>query len=146
MKKEDFLREISSYCIYEGDFKPHFVYWYPIYEVKAEVSAVAYDLDLIYKQGGIGQIEAALSEMGIGEVISLQNQEGKEEEKLCLAVRLYEADESGYNFPWYAENYYYDETKSWLIYVSHEGTITFAGARLVQTAREKIDAKYICKR
>ena len=36
----------------------------------------------------------------------------------------------------------FDNIKNWLMYVSHEGTITFAGEKLVKTAEEFIDEKY----
>lgn len=56
---------------------------------------------------------------------------------------LYEKDTDGYNFPWNAETYYFDDSKGWMIYVSHEGTITFAGDRLKKAAIENIDSQYI---
>ena len=44
---------------------------------------------------------------------------------------LYSSDDAGYDFPWYVETYYYDSSEKWMIYVSHEGTITFAGEEIV---------------
>ena len=43
------------------------------------------------------------------------------------------------------EAYYYDATKQWMIYVSHEGTITYAGEEMVKFAKEIIPEKYILK-
>ena len=72
-----------------------------------------------------------------------QNQDYKTmSETLSLNKRLYEKDSDGYVFPWNIESYYYDNTKMWLIYVSHEGTITFSGEKIVDIAKKYIDNKY----
>lgn len=143
MTKESFLQVIKSTCVYPQGYEPEFLYWYPFSKIKETIPLVVYDLDHIYEDGKIIQLERVLNALSIDKVISVQNQDYKPEpERLDLIARLYETDESGYNFNWYVENYYYDETKEWLIYVSHEGTITFAGKRLVQAATENIDAQY----
>ena len=51
---------------------------------------------------------------------------------------LYEKDGIGYNFPWYVETFYYDPSRRWMIYVSHEGTITFTGNEITQAANNFI--------
>ena len=50
---------------------------------------------------------------------------------------LYEKDGIGYNFPWYVETFYYDPSRRWMIYVSHEGTITFTGNEIHKLRIEK---------
>ena len=76
----------------------------------------------------------------------IQNQDfNTEPKKVDLKALLYEADADGYNFPWYVESYYYDSSKRWMIYTSHDFTITFAGEKLVRTAKEIIDHKYLIK-
>ena len=143
MTKNEFLQAIRSTCVYKDNCEPEYQYWYPLTGIKENIHAVAYNLDAIYSSGNIEQIEKALAECSIHNVISVQNQDHKaEHEKIYLLFRLYESDGDGYNFPWYVENYYYDETKEWLIYVSHEGTITFAGEQITQAAKKFIDNKY----
>lgn len=56
---------------------------------------------------------------------------------------LYERDDDGYVFPWLLEMYYYDKSEEWIIYVSHEGTITFAGEKLAQISKGVIPDCYI---
>ena len=91
-----------------------------------------------------GQIEAVLSSLSIDTATVIQNQDFNTEPKAVnLKALLYEADEDGYNFPWYVESYYYDGSKQWMIYTSHEFTITFAGEKLVCAAKEIIDSKYL---
>ena len=76
----------------------------------------------------------------------IQNQDfNTEPKKVDLKALQYEADADGYNFPWYVESYYYDSSKRWMIYTSHDFTITFAGEKLVRTAKEIIDHKYLIK-
>ena len=55
---------------------------------------------------------------------------------------LYEQDDNGYVFPWMQEMYYYDKSEEWIIYVSHEGTITFAGEKLMQISKRIIPDFY----
>lgn len=55
---------------------------------------------------------------------------------------LYEKDEDGYTFPWYVETYYFDDTEKWMIYVSHEGTISFTGSKIVKIADEVLGGNY----
>ena len=57
-------------------------------------------------------------------------------------VKLYEKKEDGYTFPWYVETFYFDDTKEWMIYVSHEGTVSFTGSKIVKTAEEIFGGKY----
>lgn len=143
MNKQNFLQAIRSTCVYNGDREPIFLYWYPLADVKDNIPVVAYNLDAIYSGGDVAQLEKVLTECSIHNVISVQNQDSKiEPEKVDLLARLYESDSNGYNFPWYAESYYFDETKSWLIYVSHEGTVTFAGVQITEIAKITIDSKY----
>ena len=143
MNKEKFLQVIKSTCVYNDDCEPNFIYWYPLVNIKDNIPAAAYNLDAIYSNGDIAQIEKVLKENSILNVISVQNQDSINElERVDMSARLYEKDKNIYNFPWYVENYYYDETKEWLIYVSHEGTITFAGERITEVAKKTIDNKY----
>lgn len=58
---------------------------------------------------------------------------------------LYEKDGIGYNFPWYVETFYYDPSRRWMIYVSHEGTINFTGNEITQAANRIISSQYMIK-
>ncbi len=61
-----------------------------------------------------------------------------------IATFLYEKDESGYTFDWINEEYYFDDSYEWIVYVSHENTITFCGDKLALIAEKDIPEKYRC--
>lgn len=143
MTKESLLQIIQATCVYPKECQPPFPYWYPLYEIKDGIPAAVFDVERIYRDRRIRKLKSVLKAMSICEVISIQNQDYKPEpEQVDLLARLTERDEDGYTFPWYVESYYYDESKTWLIYVSHEGTVTFAGEKLAKTAMEIIPGKY----
>lgn len=120
------------------------MYWYPLCSLRKKIDVVAYQMDSIYKNGDIGQIENALRAYGIECVISVQMQgRGDELHEVDLYKLLYKKDRDGYTFPWNIETYYFDDSREWMIYVSHEGTITFTGKRLVKCAKENISGKYL---
>ena len=139
MTKDKFFETIQSYCLVELPF----TYWYPLNKIKENIPVIAYDLDKIYTDNQIEQIEKVLKDCSINMVTMFQNQDYKTmSETMSLNKMLYEKDADGYVFPWNIESYYYDDTKKWLIYVSHEGTITFSGEKIVDTAKKYIDNKY----
>lgn len=119
-------------------------YWYPLRSLEESIPVVAFDLWKIYKDNKFKQIETVLSLLSIDAATAIQNQVySPEPRKVCLKSLLYEADKDGYNFPWYVESYYFDDSKQWMIYTSHELTITFAGDELARIAKQTIDSKYI---
>ena len=121
-------------------------YWYPLCKLKKDIPVVAYNLDKLYKDNCIDQLEATFKSYGLCMVQSIQMQNENTESKVeGILGLLYEKDAAGYNFPWYVETYYFDDSKEWMIYVSHEGTIAFTGNRLVSTAKENIQSKYLYK-
>ena len=143
MTKESFLQIIQSTCVYPEGYTPPFLHWYPLSKLKEGIPAVAFDLDRIYDDRRIRKLKSVLKTMDINEVTVVQNQNcNSKPEQVDLLTRLTEKDEDGYNFPWYVESYYFDQSKEWLIYVSHEGTVTFAGKKLARTAMELLPGKY----
>lgn len=59
-----------------------------------------------------------------------------------IATFLYEKDNYGYTFNWINEEYYYDASEEWIVYVSHEATITFCGEKLAMIAEQVISEEY----
>ncbi len=121
-------------------------YWYPLHSLTKSVPAVVFNLDKLYDNNRIDLIKNTLISCGINDVISFQmqiNEQGLMLNSKNMLSLLYESDEDGYNFPWYVETFYFDNSRMWLIYVSHEGTITFAGEDLSKTTREIIPASYL---
>lgn len=116
-------------------------YWYPLANIKDGIPVAAYNIDMLYKCNEIDSLEKVLKEQNISIVTMLQlnSTEVSKEDIISL---LYEKDEDGYDFPWFVETYYYDDSKEWLLYVSHEGTITFAGKKLVECTTNTISPKH----
>ena len=96
---------------------------------------------MIYKCNEIDRLEKVLKEQNISIVTMLQLNSAEISKEDIISL-LYEKDEDGYDFPWFVETYYYDDSKEWLLYVSHEGTITFVGKELVECATNTISTKH----
>lgn len=93
------------------------------------------------------QIKDVFYHLFIDMATVIQNQDFNTAPKtVSLKTLLYEADRNRYNFPWYVESYYFNNSKQWMIYTSHEFTITFAGEKIVSAAIRIIDSKYLIKR
>ena len=149
MTKQEFLSIAKTYLTSDLSDSPYYSidYWYPLQSIKPDVPVVVFDLWKIYDDNNaIKQLEKVLSNLSIDIVTAIQNQDFNTEPKtVSLTALLYEADKEGYNFPWYVESYYYDNSKQWMIYTSHEFTITFAGEEIVRVANDIIDPKYLLK-
>ena len=147
MTKQEFLSIVKTYLTSDLSDSPYHSidYWYPLQSIKNDIPVIAFDLWKMYDDdNGIKQIDTVLSSLSIDTATVIQNQDYITEPKsVSIKSLLYEADEDGYNFPWYIESYYYDTSKKWMIYTSHEFTITFAGEKLVCAATEIVDSKYL---
>ena len=51
---------------------------------------------------------------------------------------LMEQDEDGYILPYMSEQYVWDKSHKWMIYTSHEATITFAGKIIVDAIKNAL--------
>lgn len=133
---EQLKNKLTEITFYEA-------YWYPLNKLKVDIPVLAYNIDTIYKQNHIDYLESVLERCKICKVIKVHLERGVVVENLNLLNLLKEKDEEGYQFPWCTETYYFDEKKDWMIYVSHEGSITFAGTKIVELAKEIIPENYI---
>lgn len=118
-------------------------YWYPLNKLKIDIPVIAFNIDKIYQDNYINFIETIMKECNILEVTSVQLEQEIVLDNLNIFELLKESDEDGYNFPWCIETYYFDDKKDWMIYVSHEGSITFSGKRMVEVAKKVIPQAYI---
>ncbi len=124
-------------------------YWYPLErKYKPELKPVVYNLDRIYKAGGKG-IDLLKTVFQTAEINSVRGfhpfkYEGQATWMDIPDIKkfLYEKDGNAYKFSWINEEYYFDVNEDWIVYVSHEGTITFCGERLVLIAEEVIPREY----
>lgn len=123
----------------------HDLYWFPLTRLKKDISVIAYDIDEIYKNGEICLLEKVFCQCGISVVNTFQTDICEYFENDSIFDLLREKDSDGFVFPWTVETFYFDDTEKWMVYVSHEGTISFTGSEIVQAAKEMIPSKYIYK-
>ena len=122
-------------------------YWYPL-ETKypPEYKTAVYDLDSIYRNKQIDRLKEVFETAGIGKVKGFHPfwNEGQPTWRDIPDIKtfLYERDEHGLCFNWISEEYYYDESEEWIVYVSHEATITFCGESLAVIADEIIPKEF----
>lgn len=128
--------------IHENSIYPQSLYWVPLTRLKNELPVISFDIDAIYKNNDIGLLDEVFNKYGIENVNTFQMDHLEYFEDDNIHELLYERDEDGYNFPWYVETFYFDYTKEWMIYVSHEGTISFTGKKIVQISNEVFVGKY----
>lgn len=138
--KEDIVQELlCDLNRIRGDS----AYWFPFAKLNDNVPVIAYDIEKIYAEDRIDLLENIMKACNIDLVTTVQLDHGLVFEGENINALLHERDEDGYEFPRCVETYYFDETKQWLIYVSHEGTITFTGEAIVLQAKNTIPEKYL---
>ena len=118
------------------------LYWVPLVKLKKSVPVVSFNLDAIYRNNDVIALEKVFRECGISNVNTFQMNNREYFQNMSIVDLLYEKDDDGYNFPWNVETFYFDSSEEWLVYVSHEGTISFTGRRITETATKSIDNAY----
>ena len=118
------------------------LYWYPLVHVAKFISVAAYDIIRIYQDNNIFLLENVIKSYNIEDVIMFQ-MDYREYFEENITQLLYEQDEDGYIFQWYAETFIFDCSKEWLIYLSHENTISFTGEKIVTVAKQIIPSCYL---
>lgn len=102
-----------------GSWKDENYYWEPLSKTQNKIRTIHFEEDL-FKQEDIQKIIDILKSIS-GDRIYLLTEENIN----------YEVETSSFDIDW-IESAYSDLTTSWLIYISHEGTITFAGEELTR--------------
>lgn len=118
------------------------LYLYPLRELTCGFSAVAYDVNALYEDDRVDDLAAIIKYCNIRFVTMVQMDYETVFHNEDIRKLLYARDEEGFDFPGYVETYYFDQSKSWLIYVSHEETISFTGKDLAECARKILPGKY----
>lgn len=126
----------------ENNSKYSGLYWVPLTKLKNKIPVIAYDVDAIYKNEDVDLLHKVVDKCGIVNVHTFQMDHLEYFEDDDIRTLLYEKDEDGYAFPYYVETFYFDDTEKWMIYVSHEGTISFTGSKIVEIADEVFGGKY----
>lgn len=118
------------------------LYWVPLVKLKNEIPITAYDIDIIYKNDDIDLLEKVFKKCGIVNVNTFQMDHLLYFVNENIYELLYEQDEDGYNFPCLSETFFFDCTEEWMVYISHERTISFTGEKIAQIADEVLAGKY----
>ncbi|RDI49458.1 hypothetical protein [Flavobacterium glaciei] len=101
-----------------GSWKDENFYWEPLCKTQNIINSIHFE-DNVFKNQEVQKIVEILKSIS-GDRIFLLTEENIN----------YEVETSSFDIDW-IESAYCDFKTSWLIYVSHEGTITFAGEELV---------------
>lgn len=100
-------------------------YWYPL-EGVAPPNTIVFRADAFEEKFGHERLQYLLSEFGVEQVFELNEHQGAEPEyevAVALVDVFYRGDEV----------YWTPQGQEWLIYVSHENSVTFSGERLINT-------------
>lgn len=100
-------------------------YWFPLYDTAAR-PIIAFDSEAFEKEFGFNNLRIILKE--IKEIIEIRE----------LKYKGYIVKNENFE-PCYegiGEGYWFDSNMEWIIYCSHEGSITFGGELLINKIKE----------
>lgn len=111
-------------------------YWYPLYDIKPEIPVIAF-YDDVFQQNHLWEyIQEYFIKHQIELVFEIQEVTPIRIVDYFGSCYFIEQDEDSYDMLGMSESFWYDVSHEWLIYVSHEGTIAFAGKDLVSYIRK----------
>jgi hypothetical protein len=104
-------------------------YWYPLYDCKPN-DVMAFNAEYIEdKEDKILFLISKLKKLGNNKIFEMH------EDRLIYSIDISSLD------PCYdgrfLERFWFSEQMDWIIYASHEGTITFGGATLIELLKEE---------
>ena len=108
-----------------GSWKDENYYWEPLSKTKTQNPLVYFDEDL-FKSGQVQKIIDILKSISGDRILLLTDENIN-----------YEVETSSFDIDWIESAYCNFET-DWLIYISHEGTITFSGQKLLPEIENKL--------
>lgn len=112
-------------------------YWYPLIRVKDDIPVLAFYFDFFNDKKRINILKDIFYRHKVKTVTVIQ-----ELDEACISddffSDFFSCDEDGYELSYFSEQFIYDDAKDWLIYTSHEGTITFAGLWLTEEIAQKV--------
>ncbi|WP_258298214.1 hypothetical protein [Paenibacillus peoriae] len=101
-------------------------YWYPLYDTKA-CPVIAFDSDAFEEHFGFNNLRIILNKLD-DEVIEIRELKSK-----GYIVRL---DTFEPSYEGVGEGYWFDFSMDWIIYCSHEGSITFGGDWIINKVKD----------
>lgn len=113
-------------------------YWYPLKKIKDDIHVIAFEADFFDDGVYLNLLRDILISHGVSRVTVVP-----ELDHVYVIENFKETildiDEDGaYDLPHHSEQFIFDKSKDWMIYTSHEATITFAGEWLVSEIKKCI--------
>ena len=103
-------------------------YWFPLYDTTAQ-SIIAFDSEAYEKEFGHKNLRIILREIiGLKEIIEIRELKYK---GFVVKTETFEPSYEGIG-----EGYWFDSNMEWIIYCSHEGSITFGGEFLIKQIKD----------
>ncbi|MGM9978227.1 MAG: hypothetical protein ACI33J_05470 [Clostridium sp.] len=114
-------------------------YWYPLANIKKNISTYFDKSENWDNSVRIKQLINIFKELCIQDVIVVPELEPVYVTKdICKLISEKDTEDDTYILPYLSECFFFDSTKKWMIYVSHESTITFAGIELLNKLKNVI--------
>lgn len=137
--KDKFYKGLQQKTLLENDSNWWIpCYWYPLKAIKNDIPVVAFDARDFDDENKLKILKNIFESRGINRAIIIPEFEREHIEENFQDM-IVEQDEDGYVFPYFSEKFIYDDSKEWMIYTSHEHTITFAGKWLTEEIHKKIN-------
>lgn len=106
-------------------------YWYPLYNVQSDIPVISFDRNLFKQEELWEYIHQYFEIHQIEFVFEIQELTNTRLIDCFTSTYFMDKDEDSYDLLLMSECFWFDVSHLWLIYVSHEATITFAGYHLV---------------
>ncbi len=104
-------------------------HWIPLSEPSTQEEVVYFPQGYFFKDYGLENLKVVIAEIAQGQIFQ-RNWEVSGEEFYSIESEEMVAFEN-------LEKYYFDESCNWIVYVSHENTITFGGESFIQLLVKK---------
>lgn len=124
--KKDILEKLKS----TWDIKKQ--YWYPLEKCRRD-DVISFDSDYINKETKISLIKSILKENGVVKLYEFRERGLAYEIDNISNYSLWQSDD----YFMYNEGFWVDDTMNWIIYKSHEESITFGGGWLISKLKDE---------
>lgn len=113
-------------------------YWYPLRDIRAEIDVIFFEADFLNDEEILYCIRDVFARRRITDVCVISELDNVYYSDSFLEDMVWK-DEDGFVFPYFSEQYIFDKSHEWLIYKSHNSTVTFAGKWLVQELKKILE-------
>lgn len=113
-------------------------YWYPLLQIRRDIPALAFRAEFFDDWGRMAALKRIFAARDVKGVCVVPELSPVYESTDMAADGFFDGGEDGYGLPYYSEQYVFERRGEWLIYTSHEHTITFAGQWLTAAIRADI--------